>query len=184
MRMKSFDGPSARTSPDPCFHSAGALREDIIVAGGSVIVDDRGRKIGAERPQVEDAAADALAAAAAGAGPGRGGICLAAKSPRPLLLFHVSKRIVFRYDSSEELQGQLSMSNKRIGRFICADPKICRGKPTFRGTRILVGDVLELVAAGMTWDAIIEECHGSISRSAIAEAIRLASRSISEHAHE
>lgn len=76
------------------------------------------------------------------------------------------------------------MRNKRLGRFLCADPKICRGKLTFRGTRILVGDVLELVAAGMSWDAIIEECHGSISRPAIAEAIRLAGRSIVEHAYE
>lgn len=76
------------------------------------------------------------------------------------------------------------MNNKRIGRFICADPKICGGKLTFRGTRILVGDVLELVAAGMSWDAIIAECHGSVSRPAIAEAIRLAGRSIVEHAHE
>jgi uncharacterized protein (DUF433 family) len=61
--------------------------------------------------------------------------------------------------------------NRSLG-FLSADPKVCHGRLTFRGTRILVSDVLELVAAGMPWDKIIEECHGSISRAAIAEAIR------------
>ena len=35
-----------------------------------------------------------------------------------------------------------------LGRYLVADPDICHGKPTFRGTRILVADVLEQVAAG------------------------------------
>ena len=76
------------------------------------------------------------------------------------------------------------MRKKPTGRFICADPKICHGKPTFRGTRILVSEVLELVADGMSWDDITRECHGSISRAAIAEAIRIAGRAITEHADE
>jgi len=76
------------------------------------------------------------------------------------------------------------MKTKRLGRFICAEPRICHGKLTFRGTRILVSDVLELVAAGMSWDDIIKECHGSISRPAIAEAIRLAGLAIARHADE
>ncbi len=76
------------------------------------------------------------------------------------------------------------MRKKRIGRFICADPKVCHGKLTFRGTRILVSDVLELVAAGMPWDDIIRECHGAISRGAIAEAIRVARGAIDRHADE
>ena len=63
------------------------------------------------------------------------------------------------------------MNKKSNGRLICADPNICHGKLTFRGTRILVSDVLELVATGMDWDDIIKECHGSISRRAIAEAL-------------
>ena len=76
------------------------------------------------------------------------------------------------------------MRKKRIGRFVQADSSICGGKLTFRGTRILVSDVLELVAAGMAWDDIIKECRGTVSRPAIAEAIRLAGRSIVEHADE
>ena len=76
------------------------------------------------------------------------------------------------------------MKKKQIARFITANPKVCHGKLTFRGTRILVSDVLELVAAGLSWDDIIKECHGSISRPAIAEAIRIAGRAIVKHADE
>jgi uncharacterized protein (DUF433 family) len=72
----------------------------------------------------------------------------------------------------------MATKKKHARRFIVADPKVCRGKPTFRGTRLLVSDVLELVAAGMNWDDIIKECHGSISRAAIAEAIRFARKAM------
>ena len=44
-----------------------------------------------------------------------------------------------------------------IGRFVVADLEICHGQPTFRGTRILVADVLEQVAAGVAWETIIKE---------------------------
>ncbi len=76
------------------------------------------------------------------------------------------------------------MKKKSLGTFVSADPKVCHGQLTFRGTRILVSDVLELVAAGTSWDDIIKECHGSISRPAIAEAIRIAGRAIVKHADE
>jgi uncharacterized protein (DUF433 family) len=76
------------------------------------------------------------------------------------------------------------VKKKSFGRFIAADPKVCHGKLCFRGTRILVSDVLELVAQGMNWDEIIKECHGNVSRRAIAEAIRLARRVIVEHTDE
>jgi uncharacterized protein (DUF433 family) len=68
----------------------------------------------------------------------------------------------------------MASKQKSAGRFIVADPKVLHGKPTFRGTRLLVSDVLELVAAGTDWDDIIKECRGRISRPAIAEAIRFA----------
>ena len=35
-----------------------------------------------------------------------------------------------------------------LGRYIVADPEICHGEPTFRGTRIMVWQVLEMVAEG------------------------------------
>ncbi len=76
------------------------------------------------------------------------------------------------------------MKTKLMGRYIVSNPRICHGQPTFRGTRILVADVLAQVSAGMAWDAIVEEWRGSISRKAIAEAVRLASESFVEHAQE
>ncbi len=60
-----------------------------------------------------------------------------------------------------------------LGRYIVADPAICHGKPTFRGTRILVADVLEQVAEGLAWEAIIQEWRDSIAEEALAEAVRL-----------
>jgi uncharacterized protein (DUF433 family) len=76
------------------------------------------------------------------------------------------------------------MSQKLMGRYIVTDPKICHGKPTFRGTRIMVSQVLEQVSNGMAWEAIIEEWRGSITKEAIAEAVRLASQAFIEHADE
>ena len=61
-----------------------------------------------------------------------------------------------------------------LGRFIIKDEKIYHGEPTFVGTRILVSDVLEQVASGMDWKAIIDEWRGSISIEAISEAVKLA----------
>ena len=77
-----------------------------------------------------------------------------------------------------------SRKAKLLGRYIVADPAICHGKPTFRGTRITVSDVLEMVADGMVWETIIEEWHSSINKGAIAEALRLASEAFLDHAQE
>jgi uncharacterized protein (DUF433 family) len=61
-----------------------------------------------------------------------------------------------------------------LGRYIVADSRICGGKPTFRGTRILVADVLGQVARGMAWETIVEEWRGAVSMEAIAEGVHLA----------
>ena len=63
------------------------------------------------------------------------------------------------------------MKTKILGRYIVADPAICHGAPTFRGTRISVKDVLEQVESGMAWEAIIEEWRGALSKEADAEAV-------------
>ena len=76
------------------------------------------------------------------------------------------------------------MSQKLFGRYIVSDPDICHGKPTFRGTRILVADILEQVGEGLAWETIIEEWRGSITKESIAEAIRLSRQAFLEHAAE
>ena len=69
---------------------------------------------------------------------------------------------------------------KKTWRYIVADPKICHGKLTFRGTRVFVTDVLEQVAEGMAWDEISREWRGSVTKEAIAEAVRMASEALSD----
>ena len=64
------------------------------------------------------------------------------------------------------------VSPRFIGRYIVTDPEICHGKPTFRGTRIMVSHVLEQVAEGTAWETIIHEWRGGITKEAIAEAVR------------
>ena len=76
------------------------------------------------------------------------------------------------------------MQVKLLGRYIVADPAICHGKPTFRGTRIMVWQVLQMVAQGLAWETIVEECHSSISEDAIAEAITLSGQAFIKHADE
>lgn len=75
----------------------------------------------------------------------------------------------------------MAVELKIIGRYIVSDPEICHGKPTFRGTRILVVDVLEQVAEGLAWETIIAEWRGSLTREAIAEAVRLSSMAFLEN---
>ena len=40
---------------------------------------------------------------------------------------------------------------------ITIDPEICHGKPTIRGLRYPVGNMLELLAAGMTIEELLED---------------------------
>lgn len=70
------------------------------------------------------------------------------------------------------------------GRHIISDPRVCHGKPTFRGPRILVSDLLVQVAEGLAWESIIEEWRGKVTRDAIAEALHLSTRAFLEHANE
>ena len=71
-----------------------------------------------------------------------------------------------------------------IGRYIVADPRVCHGQPIFRGTRILVADVLEQVANGMAWESIVEDWQDKITEEAIGEAVDLASQALLKHADE
>ena len=61
-----------------------------------------------------------------------------------------------------------------LGRYVVVDPRICHGQATFRGTRVLVADVLAQVARGMAWETIVEEWRGTVSAEAIGEAVHLA----------
>jgi len=60
---------------------------------------------------------------------------------------------------------------------IVSDPGVCGGEPCIQGTRILVEVVLDNLAAGMTWDDLVDDLPG-LTRDDIAAALRFASRSI------
>lgn len=62
-----------------------------------------------------------------------------------------------------------------LGRYIVADPGICHGRVTFKGTRVFVADVLADVERGLSWDFIVQRWGGGkITKAAVAEAVRLA----------
>ncbi|MCD6456763.1 MAG: DUF433 domain-containing protein [Methanophagales archaeon] len=44
-----------------------------------------------------------------------------------------------------------------INEYIVADSEICHGKPTFKGTRIMVWQVLEMLEGGISIKEIIED---------------------------
>ena len=61
-----------------------------------------------------------------------------------------------------------------LGKHIVADPEICHGQPTFKGTRIMVWIVLDQLERGMTWKEIVGEWDGKVFEEAIAETIAIA----------
>lgn len=67
------------------------------------------------------------------------------------------------------------------GEYIVADPRICHGKLTFRGTRIMVKSILEHVMLGESWESISADADGKVSVEAIAEAVNLACQAFIEH---
>ncbi len=66
-----------------------------------------------------------------------------------------------------------------LGKYIWANPFVCHGQPTFKGTRKMVHCVLEWLAQGKTVDELAAET--ALPREAIEEALSLAARAIREH---
>ncbi|MDQ2808608.1 MAG: DUF433 domain-containing protein [Chloroflexota bacterium] len=67
--------------------------------------------------------------------------------------------------------------------YVVTDPEICHGKITFRGTRVLVADVLNAVAKSRDICFMGEDWH-NLPQPAIAEAVRLANQALEEYAEE
>jgi len=70
-----------------------------------------------------------------------------------------------------------------IGRHIVIDSEICHGKPTFKGTRVLVSDVIELVASGVPVEEILRDYYPSLTKEMIQDALRLAANIIRGEHH-
>ena len=69
-----------------------------------------------------------------------------------------------------------------LGKFVVSAPGVCRGRPTFKYTRIEVAGALERLAAGHAIAALIIDSRGRLSREAIAEAATLAAKALARQA--
>lgn len=57
---------------------------------------------------------------------------------------------------------------------VILDPTVGHGKPCIRGTRILVENILDLVAQGYTFDDIIRRAYPQLTKEQIADAVAYA----------
>ena len=62
---------------------------------------------------------------------------------------------------------------KKVWEHISVDPNICHGKPCIKGTRLLVSVILGVLAAGTSFDEILEE-FPPITKADIQAAIQYA----------
>ncbi len=65
-----------------------------------------------------------------------------------------------------------------LGKYIVSAPGVCRGRPTFKYTRIEVAGILDRLAAGHSVEEIVEGFQGRFTREALAEAIQLAAKAL------
>ena len=64
-----------------------------------------------------------------------------------------------------------------IGDYISVDASVCGGDPCFKGTRIMVHLILELLAAGETTDGILDG-YPSLSKPHIQAALMYAAKTV------
>ena len=65
-----------------------------------------------------------------------------------------------------------------LGKFVVSAPEVCRGRPTFKYTRIEVSGVLERLGAGHAIEDLIADSQGRLTQEAIAEAACLAAKAL------
>ena len=65
-----------------------------------------------------------------------------------------------------------------LGKYIVADPNVCHGKPTYKGSRVMVWQVLEALEDGESWEQILASWPGVVTKEAIAETIHLAKKAM------
>ncbi len=70
------------------------------------------------------------------------------------------------------------MARIEIGRYLATDTRVCRGRLVFRGFRILVSDVLELLRTGLTPEQVSQEYCDVISAEAVREAVAFSRKGI------
>ena len=66
-----------------------------------------------------------------------------------------------------------------MNNLIAVDPKICAGKPVIRGTRIMVTNILGMVAGGYSVEQILES-YPELTREMVQGALEYAAAIIDE----
>jgi len=67
-----------------------------------------------------------------------------------------------------------------INQYIVTDTEICGGTPAFKGTRVMVWQVMELLGAGVSIEEILQNYFPHITRPAILSVLTYASKLIGE----
>jgi uncharacterized protein (DUF433 family) len=62
---------------------------------------------------------------------------------------------------------------------IAVDPQICSGKPVIRGTRIMVKNILDMVAGGYTLERILQ-AYPELTREDVSAALEYAAQAVAE----
>ena len=65
------------------------------------------------------------------------------------------------------------MARVEIGQYLVTDTRVCRGRLIFKGTRVLVSDVLELLGVGFDPEKISQEYSRLVTPEAVREAVAL-----------
>ena len=67
-----------------------------------------------------------------------------------------------------------------LGKHVVIAPGACGGRPTFRGTRVEVQTVLDVLRSGRSMADLLQG-YPAVPRAAIREAIQLAAQTLTEH---
>jgi uncharacterized protein (DUF433 family) len=70
------------------------------------------------------------------------------------------------------------MARIEIGKYLVTDSRVYRGRLIFKGTRIAVGDVLQLADAGYSPESISKEYRNILKPAAVREALSLTRRGL------
>ena len=63
-----------------------------------------------------------------------------------------------------------------VGKYIVLDDEVCHGRPTFKGTRVLVSDVIELLAAGLSIEEVVRDYYPSLDEEMVKDALAWAAK--------
>ena len=78
----------------------------------------------------------------------------------------------------EELSGGQVYEYVPLGKYVVSAPGVCRGRPTFKHTRIEVAGVLEWLFAGNSIENLLARYRGRVTPEALQEAAALAGKAL------